>query len=296
MLSLRSSYGVVFILLVTLPAQAIVLHPDDAQPDNRPDGAVGRWSADASCVAVGRSNWITTNYILTTRYQGGSTGVSVYFGEVEYTVAEVFNAPVTKIGCPTDLRICRLETADGREANLTDFVPWYEGTDEIGKTVVLGGYGRMRGASGTDAEGREFYEWAGADNTTLTWGANSVLSAHNGYGRAEFRSFTLTLEFDEPDSQDAALAEWDFGGGWFYNDGGTWKVVGISAYAETPNRSFYGSSNPESFGDTNWAIRISSYAEWIDTTIPKSHTPEPVMLPALGVGAAVMAGRRRRAR
>ena len=82
-------------------AQAVVLHTDVQDPNHPNDAVVGRWSTNASVVAVG------PNYIITTRHQGGGTGTSVVLGGVTYYAAEEIDHGTA------DLRVIRLRTATG---------------------------------------------------------------------------------------------------------------------------------------------------------------------------------------
>ena len=65
---------------------AVIKHPvDDPTPVPGPanlGAVVGRWSTNASAVAVG------PNHILTTRHQGGGVGTTVVFNGVSYEVAQ----------------------------------------------------------------------------------------------------------------------------------------------------------------------------------------------------------------
>lgn len=248
-------------------ARAIVLHPDVEEPSVKPDSdVVGRWRTNASCVAIGRANWYTTGYILTTRHQGGgSVGDSVWFGGVAYRIDQVWNAPQVD-GYSPDLRVCRITRTDGGKANLLDFVLWNSSTNEVGQSIVLGGYGKGRKVEDPYPEG--YYNWYGLNNQTLRWGQNTIDGVQSNFYSSPYRSDVVRLDFDGPASQDAAIAEWDSGGGWFYQDEGRWVVAGLSAYVDS-----FGYSRYSPTSDRNWAVRVSSYASWIDSIVPLTYEP-----------------------
>jgi len=230
-------------------AVGVVFHPD-GEPNlavwkDRPDAnVVGRWGNNSSCVAV------SSNCIITTRHQAGGVGTSVEIGGHTYSVEQVWN-------CGTaDLRVAKLH-----DANLTNFVPLYINTDEASKAIVTGGYGKGRGSI-LDGYG---YTWAGSSNQTQRWGQNTI--DYNGIGGGGgYISDVIAADFDgygEPDAQqyEAALAEWDSGGGWFISDNNQWKVAGLSHGTSHFGESWY---DPPDEID---AVRISSYAAWIYNTI-----------------------------
>ena len=147
---------VMFIL--ASPVRALVLHPEH-EPDvswtNKPvDNVVGRWTTNASCVAI------SPNYILTVRHAGGGVGSSVYFDGVTYIVAQVWNEPADD-GETADLRVCRIEMVNGGPANLNDYVGLYTTRDEVRrkKYIVIGGYGKGRGAGIPDNVNPVGYSW-----------------------------------------------------------------------------------------------------------------------------------------
>ncbi len=280
------------LLALPWPAQAIILHnAADAPTGNaKPlDVVLGRWSSNASAVAIGQDGWLSTNFILTTRHQGGGVGTTVTFGGVDYVVAGIWNYLDTELDISTDLRICRLETTAGQDANLSAFVPWAEMPDEENKNIVMGGYGKTRGTQSEEKGVGSYYAWAEESGGTLTWGTNRV----DGLDTYEAtNSDLLYCDFDDPLSNDAAIAEHDSGGGWFYQDGDDWILAGISAYAgaASSERSYYATSFQYDFLRRNYAIRVSSYASWIDTVV----TPEPGTMILLGLGGILLPRLRRR--
>lgn len=269
-LSRMRLFGVLFVVGIFAlaaapgPAFGLVLHDDGDAPASRPDDAVvGRWLTNASAVAIGRSGWAWTNYILTTRHQGASSG-SVWFGGEEYTftAGDITNHP------SADLRVVRIHATGGEQANLTSFTPWYTNTDEATQNFVVGGFGRKRGAELRTFEDKLYgYAWTDSNNQTQRWGANRVDGI--GVGGGTYTSDVLVADFDGPASGDAILAAWDSGGGWFLEQGGQWYVAGLSRAVQThsgnPNQSwfaddFLGLPDPDYFD----GVRVSSYATWLD--------------------------------
>ena len=214
------------------PATALIIHPGDDPPNalsTPPTAVVGRWGTNGSAVAV------SSTHVITTRHQGGDVGRTVTINGTAYRAAEITNAPGT-----VDLRIVRLETLDGRPANLAEFVSVYEPTDEVGQTLVLGGFGDGRGADVIGGPGPFNnqvigYEWDGVRGTQR-WGANQATATQNDANiLAAWTNDVIIADFDAPGSgvfAEGTLADGDSGGGWFINDGGEWKVAALSHAVE----------------------------------------------------------------
>lgn len=266
----------VLLCLDTRLALSVILHPD-GEPNlatwtDRPDlNVVGRWGSNASCVAV------SSNCVITVRHAGGGIGTLVRIGGRTYTVARVWN-------CGTaDLRIAELYGA-----NLTSFVSIYENTDEIGKEIVVGGYGKGRGAILQNSGITYGYGWDSAYNTTLRFGTNKLNDTQNNSTIGAYTSDIVIADFDglgegESTTYESALAGFDSGGGWFIKVGSAWQVAGLSRAVEThyeqghegdPNYLIYESwfrnrDDPSVLApDYLDAVRVSSYAAWILGTIP----------------------------
>ena len=164
--------------LMATPARALVEHPNTiAYPnseepplisDRPPDAVVGWWSDNASAVAIG------PNYIVTTCHQLRGVGATVNFGGTDYTVAEVFQH------AKADLRICRITTTGGADANLTSYVGYNTSQAEANQTAVMGGFGFGRGTAHPT-----YYDWAWTDNKTERWGQNYVsgITSNTTYGQ-----------------------------------------------------------------------------------------------------------------
>lgn len=278
-------------LCLTTSVHAIVLFPNAPAVTDKPhDDVVGRYRGNASAVAV------APNYVITTRHQLGDLGSNVYLGGVQYEAAEIFTYG------NADIRLVRLETVGGDDANLTHYVPMYTGITEVTSEGVLGGFGKGRGGVLSNGDVGDYgYGWSGVNNQTQRWGTNiiegvTVVNADNVY-----LSQTITFDFSEaPDittASEAAAAEWDSGGGFFIKDGGVWKVAGLLAYVEhgAERQSWYrGDTIGDLVGDTNYAIRVSSYAAQIQADIIP--IPEPASLLTLAGLGSVLVMRRHRKR
>lgn len=271
---------------------AVVVHTgDDAgvpAAERPPAAVVGRWGTNASAVAIG------PNHILTTRHQGGGVGTAVVFGGTSYTVAEVI--PIGN----ADLRVARIISP----VSLTQWVGLYTGTNEVGQTAVVGGYGQGRGSDLTDATGTYGYTWDGSGNTTQRFGRNQIDATGTATATAEdpYTSVVIEADFDPREQLtsvpfEAALAEFDSGGGLFLLDGGVWKVAGINRGAEHLGRSIFRAN----LGDVDIpggrdgpdlvdAVRVSAYASQIAAAVPEPSAAGAALLAAVGL----LARRRRR--
>ena len=259
---------IAFLFCGTGPVLGVVLHPDEGEPNliewtDRPDpNVVGWWDINASFVVV------APNWIITTRHQNTSPSAVTIAG-VSYTCHykdEWTGGPAEKPPGGADIRLVRLTTADGGNPNLANYASPYADTNENGLPVVIGGYGKGRGSSLVDGNNVLYgYTWSGSDNQTQRWGQNKVDGWGTGKG-AGYTSYVIEAYFDGndvPDAQqyEAAVAEWDSGGGWFIEDGGVWKTAGLSRAVTHFGESWF---RPPDCID---AVRISSYADWISQTI-----------------------------
>jgi hypothetical protein len=249
-------------------AHAIILDPNAPAPASTPPPTfVGRWSTNASCVVV------ASDMVLTTRHQGGGVGSIVQVGGVNYTVSQEWTMPDPN---SPDLRIDRLSgAAFAQYARINTAA-----TEALQNwTVVLGGYGMGRGATlyyQGDSNIPYGYAWDGGGNTTLRWGENVLAGAYS-CPDGSFYTNSLTDQFNGPGNpgalaDEAAIADYDSGSGWFRNTDGNWYVVGlgwgVSSNAGDFTTSWTNPADPGSGPDLNAAVRISSYAGWIQSVLP----------------------------
>jgi hypothetical protein len=255
------SIHLTILLLLTAPLYGIVLHPDSTVPPDTPHPpftVVGRWSSNASCVAI------APNYILTTRHQGGGVGTRVYFNGTAYTVAQVWNAAEVVPNRLTDIRVCRIvEPSGGKNypANLIEYAGIYPEPNEMTQTVWLGGYGKTRGADLiNDANAIYGYSWTGTANTVRLWGTNQIYAVYSGMAYGLYYAPIVVASFNGATSSlmEAAVAEWDSGGGWLLWHNNEWQVAGLSCTV-----SDAGFSKFEYFPSVAYAVRVSAFASWI---------------------------------
>lgn len=257
------------LLLQVWPAFGIVLHPD-GEPNlatwtERPDAnVVGRWSSNASFVVI------SPNWIITTRHQNTSPA-TVTINGTSYTCT--YKTEWT--GGPTgnaDIRLMRLTKSDGNDAGLVHYAKPYEGVDETGKNIVIGGYGDGRGANLVRNNKVYGYQWDGSANTIQRWCQNIVDG--NGIGGGTYTSDVIEADFDGIGDDtwtayEGIIADHDSGGGWFIYDNNEWKVAGLSRGVEHVEESWFRNNllpqilDPDLFD----AVRTSSYSQWIKQII-----------------------------
>jgi hypothetical protein len=171
---------------------------------------------------------------------------------------------------------------------LTSFVGPYADTNEIGKGIVIGGYGDGRGAILKTSGITYGYEWDNSANTTLRLGTNKVEGAEANSTIGSLVSDIIIADFDGLNEDQATIyegipADHDSGGGWFIKDGDTWKVAGLSRAVSTHYEEGH-SGDPNYFVYESWfrdrddpnvlapdyldAVRLSSYAQWLYDTLP----------------------------
>lgn len=272
-------------LFAPAAARAVILHPNDAgvPAGSRPsDNVVARVADNSSGVAIG------PNHVLSVRHSAVGPGGTLVIGPTTYRIAEA-----TPVGS-ADLQVFRIvNAATDQPANLAEFTPVYAASNEVGRPVVIGGYGKGRGSDRQVNSVTTGYNWDGAGNTVLRFGDNRLDNSQANFVAFEYTSDILGDDFDAPGSvgpggatpHEAAITEFDSGSGWFLLDGAQWKVAGIGAYVERIGAS--------DFGDGNAAVRLSSYAGQINAVV----VPEPSTLASAGlVAVAALAGRRRRPR
>ncbi|AQQ09974.1 hypothetical protein L21SP3_01795 [Sedimentisphaera cyanobacteriorum] len=216
------------VILLCSFASGIILHPDYEPPaswSGRPPSSVlGRWNSNASCVAV------SSGCIITTRHQGGGYGSTVEIDGQDYKAVRIIEHPDSE----ADIRLVRL-----RYANFDEYAGINSSINERGSDVVLGGYGKYR----DDDPNNQIdygYEWTG-DNSQIRWGTNELgwLDWKQENGQIDL----LKLDFDGPGETDyeCSIAEYDSGGGVFYNNGKQWLLFGVfySVDTEYGSRAYY---------------------------------------------------------
>ena len=302
---MKLSIGVPFaaafaMALVLWPAGASgVVLQDSNQPAIHPsDNIVGRYGTNASLVVI------SPDYAITTRHQGDSSTV-VINGTTYYDTAVATGGPSGN----SDIRIIRLwkDSAHTVDANLSNFSGLYNGTNEIGAQITIGGHGRTAGTAlkaNGDANITYAFMWGGNNNNTnpVTWGTNKIEETDIGGGT--YTSDVIVGYFDRLDTAastpyEAIPAAYDSGGGYFISVNGQWYVAGLTRGVQRANVSVFRDPNSpyEDMPDGFDGVRVSSYASWITSNVPESVSviPEPVSLSLMLAGTAAVLARRRRA-
>jgi len=253
------------VLLFLLPrcGLGVVLHPD-GEPNlitwtDRPDSnVVGRWRTNGSCVAV------SSDCVLAVRHTLGGVDSTVTIGGEPYIVDEVWEHSTA------DLRIAKLNGA-----NLSHFVDIYDDVNEVGKEVVMGGYGWVRDAELKTGGVTYGYDWKNTAYDNLRFGTNKVNSTQNNSYLGGYTSDIVKADFDDigygsSTNYECSIAYYDSGGGWFINDGGYWEVAGLSRGVEHTDQTWFRRASDPNILDPDRfdAVRVSSYATWINETIP----------------------------
>lgn len=249
---------------------------------------------------------IAPNWVLTA---GHVAPANFTVGGQTYSVAESIKHPQflangNDINYGFDIALIRLS------ANVVGVapIPIYQGTNELGATISMVGYG----ATGVGSTG------IAANPGTLRGGTNAVdgfYSFDNGpSGQIGAVNGVLLTDFDAPTSFDATgrfntlgtpattsleyhLASGDSGGGAFLFEGGQWYVAGIHSFVDS-QRNWTGKPGDSTllfgYGAVSGMTRVSSFQSFIQT---HAGIPEPSSLALCGLIAASampLARRRRR--
>lgn len=270
-------FAAALLLDISVPVSALVLHPE-GEPNlsiwtDRPsDNIIGQWDNSAGCVAI------SSNCVITTQHQSGNLNTLVEIGGVTYTIDEMWNHPTA------DLRIAKLYGA-----NLPYFVGINEQTNERGRKTVIAGHGVGRGNL-LQTQGKTYgYKWGDSASRTFRMGTNRIESALADSTIGELTSDVIIADFDDLNEglstdYETIPADHDSGGGWFIKSGDTWILAGLTRSIELhyeeghegdPNHYIFSEawfrerSDPnEPHADRFEAVRISSYVQWINDTVP----------------------------
>jgi hypothetical protein len=258
-------------------AFAIILHPN-GEPDgtwtNRPsDLVVGRWSSNASFVVI------APDWLATTRHQDTSPATVTIDG-IAYN-CHYDPQWAGGLSGNADIQVVRLTTANNQNPNLTNFAEIYAYTDEIDQPIVIGGYGNARGDALTKGNTVYGYTWdyVSGNSSPLRWGTNTIDDTDTT--TTGYISDIVIADFDkltaDPDDYECINAIHDSGGGWFIFNNSQWKTAGLVRAIEAHGDNW--PSDAESwFRDPDFpastahpdyfdAVRLSSYAPWIDAII-----------------------------
>lgn len=264
---MRTVLAIMLMLAVwAAPAAAIVLHPGApslpaaVHPD---DALIGRWGLNASCVPI------SPDTVLTTVHQDWSNPLAprtVVIDSVAYTAT----IEEDHVGGGTDpaaeIRLARL-TRNGQPADLAYWADLHTAADGPveDRIVAIGGYGKGRGPALTTATGQIYgYQWGGGGNTALRWGQNRTWTTGGDEVACLFDGPGVV---DDEIVTEAAVADYDSGGGWFVRGGQRWQLLGVTATTEhaSAKQSWFTSSIDGAPDDPDWisAVRIDLYEPWI---------------------------------
>jgi hypothetical protein len=206
---------------------------------------MGLYSGWMGCVVI------NPNWIIVCNHEGGGPGTSVVVNGTTYIVAAIYYSG------SYDLNLARITKQDGSNANLPVYADMsLDNSSLVGKQVVIGGFGYVRGALTANGGG---YNWTSVGAGTLLWGTNTV--TYNMYNY-------LYDSFDPSGSSkatpyEAGLACGDSGGGWFYLNASTgrWTVAALNDGVTTNGACMF---NPS---DTDDAVGVPGVAAWANGII-----------------------------
>ncbi len=188
---------------------------------------------------------ISPKHILGATHTGNYTTANYHAMFSGEAVNQIFQVKSRTLISGTDLAVYEVwETFD-------DYAQLYSGTDEQGKELVVFGRGVGRG---TEELGKG-WRWGSSGTKRSRWGRNTI--------QGDFTSGTrdlLYLNFSDVLGQDeVGLTTGDSGGGWFIEDGGVWKLAGVSyavdaRYSADDPPSNTGSFNGVFYNAGGWSI------------------------------------------
>lgn len=216
--------------------------------------------------------------------------ISFQIGASTYAAQNVYIHPSYTGGIAHDIALIELSVP---VAGVTPALI-YTGTAELGKQGHSVGYG----TTGTGVTGFQ-------SNTYGTKRAMrniiDIIIDTNGFVNPN--GTILLSDFDSPDGNTNSLgafgssatpldleglvAPGDSGGPVFIQIGSTWYIAGVHSFITDPGPPI-GNGNPDArYGDLMGSTRVSSYAAWINATVP-----EPTSIAALAIGLLGLLRRR----
>lgn len=241
------------------------------------------WLDGASAVPI------SENVLLTAKHIGARLGSRVTINDETFLVDRVINHP------KADLTIVRVK------GTLPLWYPWAAQVRK-GDRIVIGGTGKLTFIQD------DLFVWSSL--RAEKWGENEVLSANRKRGvimvrldRPKFKKNGDVHPKSQALDHEAIVSGGDSGGGFFIEQGGQLRLVGITIFVTGPRGA-------ARWGSVATALDVSRYADFIndaidafedspitfgaaDELIPV-HAPGPGAV-ALAIPAACMCLRRRRA-
>lgn len=298
-----SLVSVAAIVLLTQSAWGIVRRHDvdDSQYinlANQPQfAAVGKvfTSTSAGSGTVIANGW----WVLTAAHVVAGapvSSISFQIGASTYTAQNVFIHP-SYPGGPLPTADIALIELSAPVAGVTP-AQIYTGTNEIGKHGHSVGYGLT--GTGTDGFITNTYGTKRAMRNII-----DLIIFPNG--TISPNGTILLSDFDSPAGTNNSLGPWgssatpldlegmgapgDSGGPVFIEEGGIWYIAGVHSFISDPGPPAGNNQADARYGDILGSTRVSSYAGWINSTVP-----EPASMTALAIGLIGLLARRRRSR
>lgn len=266
------------------PVQGLIHYDGDnsknlTTPDSARENAfnsVGRIAGAARGSVV----HIKGKYLLTAQHVNTSTNLVSFDGTTTWAIDTAFGS-VQIDG--SDMKLIKLVDDPG----LPD-TPLFDGlTGDTLVTATLIGWGVGRDPNVADSGGgsTNIWEWGNSGTMSKRWGTNRIDLAASGT-IAGFTYNYLRTDLDRNAGNDeVGAALYDSGSGLFINDGGTWKLAGVTAAVSSingpteeepdiPQSSTFSLGNLFNPNDTNFFVRISSYVDDIEQAIPDATTYE----------------------
>ncbi|MFZ5776000.1 MAG: Calx-beta domain-containing protein [Thermodesulfobacteriota bacterium] len=191
---------------------------------------------------------------------------------------------ITEQGVWHDLALVTLEQAAPEAAARYAL---YTGDDEVGLIATLAGYGQAQDSGGvalpesgaTRRAGENTIDSVGTPLALFAWHGSLDEQLFYDYDDGTVAHDTLGLLLADPDlglgGAEAMITPGDSGGGLFVEQDGAWQVAGINSYVTRWASTDLTGIAEGSQGDVGVATRVSSYAEWIETSTGQLQTPVP---------------------
>ena len=231
-------------------------------------GTTSTYSFRASGTVIAQdatSAWVlTAGHVVsgTTSLRFNLDGDAVTYNAVQMVAYPKWNG---NLSSGTDIALVKLDKATSALP-----VSIYTGKSELGQVGTFVGYG----LTGTGLTGAVSYSGKHA--------VNNLLDSYYRTGRKTTSSILLA-DFDSPDDSslnfigsadpltlEGLIAPGDSGGGVFIDLGGQTYLAGVNSFLWAPL-----DGNPDAtYGDVSGDIRVSTYADWIQSVIAPP-TPQP---------------------
>lgn len=231
------------VMLNSRRATAVIIRHDRSDADairlgDRFD-AVGRILPDGGCTLVAPAWAVTAAHVAASIPRDGK----VRFGDIDYTVKRTILHPegLGSRGAPPEVDLALIELAEPVKQIIP--VELYAGRTELGRTLFIVGYGDY-GNPRTGLKRTDFKRRA-------------VTNVVNDAGPRR-----IFMTFDEPPAgsqYEGVGGPGDSGGPALLEEGGKLFLAGVSSASMN--------GKPGQYGVTDVYTRVSSYVEWIRTTM-----------------------------